>query len=185
MMKKIIKNTKRRIGFTLVELLLVMALMLIFFGFIFSTFYLVNSSHANVVVINDAKDFAALNMDAVTTLIANAEHIVISDSKNQDIADHTDVYYTDSKLYYKFASTEKLAFTYDQHTIADGNDKWKITSTFTKSGTMLIVRLDVVDNASSDTSAYYSLSRTVYLPNITKSEKIEGYSGSVVTFKNF
>jgi len=184
-MRKIIKDTKRHAGFTLVELLLVMAIMLIFFGFVFSTFYLVNSSHAKVVVVNDVKDFTALHMEAITKLIVNADHVVISSDKVTVAAGHTNIYHMNNILNYNNGSGETPAFTYNQYTVAGGGVKWDIFSTFTKSGNMVVIQLDVFDNASSSMTPYYTLTRTVFFPNITKESMIEGGSGDVISYKNF
>lgn len=183
-MRKLAKIIRNRVGFTLVELMLVMALMLIFIGFVFSTFYLVNSSHANVVVINDAKDFASLNMDAISKLVINADKVIISGTAVPS-AGQTSVYFTNSVLFYSNTSGATQAFTYNQYTVAGGSDKWQILSTFTKKGTLLTVQLNVYDNATSPKQLYYTLTRDIYLPNIVKADQITGSSGTVVTYENF
>ena len=183
-MCKITKNMTIRRGFTLIEMLLVLAIMMLFVGFVFSTFYLVNSSHANVVVINDAKDFAALNMEAVSKLVVNAEFVVISNNSST-IAGYTNIYYTGNALYRKNSIIgEKLVFSYADYKVSGGGNKWRIQPTFTASGTMLIIKLDIYDNASGSSTPYYTLTRTVLLPNILKSTQFTGSSGSVITFKD-
>lgn len=185
-MCKITKNMTKRRGFTLIEILLVLAIMMMFVGFVFSTFYLVNSSHANVVVINDAKDFAALNMQAISKLVVNADHIILSDNpSNNDL--QYNIYYNINELYLRenAGGTSSKVFEYEQYKVTGGADKWQIVPTFTKSGAMLIIRLQIIDSANTATP-YYTLTRTLYLPNIARASDIVNDSGSlVITFKNF
>lgn len=185
-MCKITKSMTKRRGFTLIEILLVLAIMMMFVGIVFSTFYLVNSSHANVVVINDAKDFAALNMEAISKLVVNAEFVELSD-ENSINDDYTNIYYIGNALYRK--STEigdnSLVFSYADYKVSGGGNKWRIQPTFTVSGTMLNIKLEVYDNASVSTLPYYTLTRTVLLPNVLKSDQFTEISGSsVIKFKD-
>ena len=176
-MYKIMKRVQSLRGFTLIEMMLAIAIILMMTTLIFSTFYIVNSSHARVAVINDAKDYAALNMDSINRLVVNSEQIKLTDPVPTD---YTKLYYDDSVLKY---GTGEIAF--EQYKLADGRPKWRIKSTYKGVGLMLSVRLDVYDNSTSNLSdvaahPYYTLTRSIYLPN--NNEEIVG-TGSDLYYK--
>lgn len=175
-MSKIRMKFVSRRAFTLIELLLAIAITLIFVSLVFSTFYIVNSSHAKVVVLNDAKDYASLNMDAISNLMINSDKIILSNSQihTADEINYTSIYYdsaTSSILNYSSTSGSAVAFSYDQYTISGGTVKWKVSPTFSKANAHSVkIILDIFDNATNE--LYYSLTRTVYLPNIDKGSAI-------------
>jgi len=190
-MRKIAKKMTKRRGFTLIEILLVLAIMVMFISIIFSTFYLVNASHANVVVINDARDFAALNMEAISKLVVNAEYVVLSSDSNTNKIGYTNIYYnidagpTYNDLYIKNTGVVgSPVFSYADYKVSGGGNKWRIQPTFTPSGTMLTIKLEVFDNASGSATPYYTLTRTVLLPNVLKSSQftVTSAPSSVITF---
>jgi len=171
-MYKIMKRVQSLRGFTLIEMMLAIAIILMMTTLIFSTFYIVNSSHARVAVINDAKDYAALNMDSINRLVINSRQIKLTDPGTTD---YTKLYYVNSVLKY---GADNTAFSYEQYKLADGiTNKWLIIPTYKGVGLMLSVRLDVYDNSTSN--LYYTLTRSIYLPNNT--EKIVG-TGSDLYF---
>ena len=190
-----INTCKSKRGFTLVELVLVMAITLIFVTIGFAVFSIVNTSHARVAVLNDAKDFAALNMQAIENLTADASEIELLSSPVSQ-AGCISVYFTknastkESVLWYLTDSGSAVrAFDYGQYFI-NGNTtrKWSILTSqpiFTTTGTtgIIHVKLQVVDNASGN--VYYTLSKDLIFLNITTADAVTGSSGTVIKVKNY
>lgn len=195
-MRKVSKRKSHaRCGFTLLEIVLVMAILLIFISVVYSTFYIVNASHANVAVINDAKDFAALNMQAIENLTVNANSIKITNDPALVAGDagYTAIYFVtdaatkESILYYhKDGSSVTRAFDLSQYTIQGGTKKkWSVNATFTnpsKQG-VITVKLDIIDNSTGD--VYYTLQKDLLFLNVKSNTDINGTSGSVIKIKSY
>lgn len=188
-------SDKSKHGFTLVELVLVMGITLIFVAIIFAVFSIVNTSHARVAVLNDAKDFAALNMQAIENLTSDASEVELLASPVSQ-ADCISVYFTkdgatkESILYYLDDSGAAVrAFDYGQYTIKGGAEKkWSILTTqpiFTTTATTGIIRvkLQVVDNASG--TVYYTLTKDMIFLNILTANAVTNPSGIVIKVKNY
>ncbi len=195
-MRKVSKTKSHvRSGFTLLEIVLVMAILLIFISVVYSTFYIVNASHANVAVINDAKDFASINMQAIVNLTVNANSVKISNDPNLIAGDagYTAIYFVtdattkESVLYYhKDGSAVTKAFDLSQYTINGGaKNKWSVQATFTnpsKTG-IITVKLDIIDNSTGN--VYYTLQKDLLLLNVKTNTDITGTSGSVIKIKTY
>ena len=184
-----------RSGFTLLEIVLTLAILLILLSVVFSTFYIVNASHANIAVINDAKDFASINMQAIENLTVNANSIRISsdptlvagDAEYAAIYFVTDPTTKESILYYhKDGSAAKRAFDLTQYTIDGGaKKKWSVQATFTnpsKTG-IVTVKLDIIDNSTG--TVYYTLQKDLLFLNAKTNTAITGTSGSVLKIKTY
>jgi len=181
-MRKISKNSCSKRAFTLIEMMLAIAISMLFVTLIFATFYIVNSSHAKVAVINDAKDFASLNMNAISNMIINSDFILLSNvSIPSDVnRNYLSVFYdssTSSVLWYRTANNSGVAFTYDQYTVTGGTVKWKISPSFSKDSAHSVkVNLDIIDNSTG--TVYYTLTKTIFLANVINDTGI-AYSGVV------
>ncbi len=190
-MIKICKKSGKR-GFTLIEMLITLAIVMILISYVFATFYIVNSSHAETIVLNDAKDYAELNMKAIKNLTINASNVILSNTSALQAGEsgYTSVYIVtngttkDSVLYYlKDGSPETKAFDYSQYTAGAGLKKWSINPTFSKvSDSSIHIKLEIIDNASKKT--YYILESDLALNNASGSTSITGTSGSVIKVKN-
>jgi len=195
-MRKVNKRKNHvRSGFTLLEIVLTMAILLILLSVVYSTFYIVNASHANIAVINDAKDFASINMQAIENLTVNANNIKISNDPLLVAGDagYAAIYFEtatttkESVLYYhKDGLAAKNAFDLTQYTIDGGaKKKWSVLATFTnpsKKG-VITVKLDIVDNSTG--KIYYTLQKDLLLLNIKSNTDITGTSGSVIKIKTY
>jgi prepilin-type N-terminal cleavage/methylation domain-containing protein len=188
------KNTKTskssRKAFTLLELILVIAIMVIVIPMIYGTFYLIQVSHARVVVINDAKDYASLNAMAIDNVIANASAATASGSVG---GGYTAAIYIDSAsgdLYLKQGTGAAVrAFDYPQYHIADGSQKWKLNIVFTvdSSSKTVTYTIKVLDSSKPvGSNVTYSIESSVYLPNGNRkdTEMLVSSSGSVLNFSN-
>lgn len=173
-MRKISKNSCSKRAFTLIEMMLAIAISMLFVTLIFATFYIVNSSHAKVAVINDAKDFASLNMNAISNMIINSDYILLSNvSISSDPSDvnihYLSVFYdlSTNKLSRGTTANPTVVFAYDQYKVTSGTVKWKIIPTFSiDSAHSVKVNLDIIDNSTETVTPYYTLTKTIFLANV-------------------
>lgn len=174
-MHKIAKNSTKKSGFTLIEIVLVMAILVILLSVVYATFYIINSSHARVAVMNDAKDYAYLNMAAIENLVTNANGIILTTTATKyplaGEVGYTSLYFNNGALMSATSSTATaIVFTYPQYTVNTSGgvvSKWGIVSTYTRNadGT-LKVKLEIMDNAVSPATVYYTLEKDLILLNI-------------------
>lgn len=192
-MHKKVKNSTNQHGFTLIEIVLVMAILLILLSIVYATFLIVNNSHAQVAVINDAKDFAYMNMAVIENEIVNANGIILSTTANKfplEEPGYTSLYFDNGVLMRATSSSSTASvFTYPQFTVSTASGpkpKWGVTATYSKNmDNTLKVNLKIIDNATGTESGYYTLEKDIILLNINDSTKIYGASGSVVKYINF
>lgn len=180
------KHNKR--GFTLIEMMLAIGIMMIMISAVFATFSMVNTAHAKVALINDAKDYASLNMQAITYLVEGADKVRLS-SETAFLSvtdnDYTDGIYFDAAgvLYHDTRTSHSAAFTYSQYTVSNGaKNKWTIVPTFTVDSLMVRVKLDVMDNSKSPAVVFYTLTKSIYLPNMSTGSNIKGTTGTVLKY---
>jgi len=195
-MRKTVKNSTNPHGFTLIEIVLVMAILLILLSVVYATLFIVNSSHAQVAVINDAKDYAYLNMAVIEKNIVNANDIILSPTNSllAGEAEYTSLYFSinivgvpDGVLMRDTSSASTAAFTYPQYNVSTSSGtktKWNVNATYSwNPDDTLKVNLKIFDNATK--SVYYTLEKDIILLNITDSTKISGAPGTVVKYKNY
>jgi|LSQX01.3.fsa_nt_gb uncharacterized protein (UPF0333 family) len=187
-MRKLTRKSLSKKAFTLLEVVLAMAITIIVIPLIFGTFYLIHESHAKVAVINDAKDFASLNSTAINNLLVNASSARASGSVD---GAYVATIYADSNgdLYIRQAGSTSKAFEYPHYTLADGTQKWRIELNFQVNPFSKTVdyTIDVYDNSNpSATEPYYKLESSVFLPNGNRvdTEQLEPGSGSYINFSN-
>ena len=173
-------------GFTLIELVLVMGITVLFIAIAYATLYIVNTSHAHIAVMNDAKDFADLNMRAIENLLVDAVSVKLTDTSTlgSDDAGYTSVFFKHdnsqikpgtnlmwgSALFYRAdgSSQDTLAFSWDPYTIKGGTiSKWAVlwnTPIFTATSTpgIIHVKLQIVDNATATDPANTTSPGKVY-----------------------
>lgn len=186
-MRKIIrKSAHSKKAFTLLEIILAMAIMVIVIPMVFGTFYLIYRSHAEVTVLNDAKDYASLNVLAINNLVENASAAKAAGSfegANYMAA----IYVYGGELWVTDGSTPHQAFDYPQYTLADGTKKWDIGVSFTVLPASKTVEytVTVYDNANPGIP-YYTLDTSIYLPNGNRSdtEVLEASSGAWLNYSN-
>lgn len=189
-------NCKSTHGFTLIELVLVMAITTIFVVIVFAVFSIVNTSHARVAVLNDAKDYAALNMQAIENLTADAIEVELLTVVPVSQAGCISVYFTkgatskESVLWYIDDIGEHRAFDYGQYSINSDVRKWSILTlttqpifTTTSTQGVVHVNLQVVDNSTD--KVCYTLSKDLIFLNIKSATSIKNPSGTVIKVKNF
>ncbi|MBN1892556.1 MAG: hypothetical protein JW780_07225 [Clostridiales bacterium] len=168
------KTNSSRKAFTLIEIILAVAIMIIIIPMIYGTFYLIQVSHARVVVMNDARDFASLNAMAIDNILANTSAATASDS---GVGGYAAALYVDSSsgvLFVQQGSGAAVpAFDYPQYNLADGKQKWKLDITFQVNSSSQTVDyvIEVLDNAKpTGSDPYFTLRSSVYLPNGNRNE---------------
>ena len=163
-----------------------MAITVLFIAITFATLYIVNTSHAHVAVMNDAKDYADLNMRAIENLLVDAVSVKLTDTPTlgSDDTGYTSVFFKHdnslikagtylkwgSALYYHAAgsSLDTLAFSWDPYTIKGGTiSKWAVlwnTPIFTTTSTpgIIHVKLQIVDNSTDADPANNTTPGKVY-----------------------
>jgi len=188
-MRKSDKNSTNPRGFTLIEIVLVMAILIILLSVVFATFFIVNSSHARVAVINDAKDYAYLNMAAIENDVVNASGIILATTANNfpvaGETGYTSLYFDNGVLMRATSSSSKAAvFAYPQYTVTTASGtkpKWGVLAAYSKNtDDTLKVNLKIIDNATS--SVFYTLDKNIILLNITD---FTGSEGAVVKYINY
>jgi type II secretory pathway pseudopilin PulG len=197
-MRKVSFVKSKKPGFTLLEIVLVMLILVFMIGIFFAVFNVINVSHAKVAVMNDAKDYVELNMEAVTNLIVNSQKIKFTNdptwSVGVDDANTMSLYFdsynslgTSGYLYFvgKGVTSPAPVFSYDQYKVSSGKNKWYINATFAISPTnskIVIVKLVVMDNSSAPATPYKggTLIRSIYVPNLVYSSLTDGTTGSVM-----
>lgn len=192
-MRRFLKGKKK--GFTLIEILLAMAIMIIMMTIVWGTFAIINQSHANVVVVNDAKDFAEFYMEAINSVVSNSSALTVESKTLPGGAQPSgggysrSIYIDPTTGVLKFwdGATLKDALNIQQFKVSTAGgekNKWIIDPIFRLDGDTLFVELKVIDN--SDNTLYTTLKRTLYLSNLTKVTASTG-DGNVIFFttKNF
>jgi len=192
-MQSIFKGVQKRHpknGFTLLELMIVMAIMMLFITFIFGTFYIVNASHARVAVLDDAKELATLDMNAIENLIINGNDIVITNDTAALPGYTVITFNANSELTYNGT----VAFPFQQYTIntASANkNKWDVSATFVRNaaGNAVDVTITLKDRSKNPSSppVYYKLSKTILLLNVKNlagSQITSGITGSTIKCKS-
>ncbi len=168
----------RKHGFTLIEILIAMAIMVVMMTIVWGTFLIINTSHANVVVVNDAKDYAELNMTGIANMLANADLVKASSYPAVTInateagEGYTKSAYfdpTSSDLMYYNGGVLTVGIHFDQFTVVDSatgvsKNKWIVRPTYQINNSSITVTLQVYDN--SDNELYYTLTRTIFMPNV-------------------
>ena len=188
MHKKTRKSFSSQKAFTLIEIILAVAIMIIIIPMIYGTFYLVQVSHARVVVLNDARDFASLNAMAIDNILANTSAAIASDSGVGGYAAALYVDSTSGVLFVQQGSGAAVpAFDYPQYNLADGKQKWKLDITFQVNSSSQTVDyvIEVLDNAKpTGSDPYFTLRSSVYLPNGNRNETelLVSSSGARINF---
>lgn len=169
------KNNLKRIGFTLLEMVLVIAILLMISGYIVSTFTIVNRSHLRVTTVNDMHDYASLTLRAIENNICNATKIAASGSDGHTIScgsGDTAVKLDGNPILSNFQQYKAQA--------ANGTikDKWELTMTYSvnQAKKLVTVTITLKDNYTGNVS--YTDSKTIYCPSC----KSMAGSGSTLWF---
>lgn len=167
-MIRICKNkTSKKAGFTLLEMVLVIAIMTIMYGYLYATFKTVAHSHLKVTLVNDMHDYASLSLKAIENKLCNATTIGVGD----------DIKVEDSS-YVSINDANALPGFTQYHT-ATGLPRWSLAlkiTTDSASKTVTVV-LEMTDNGQPSAGVAYSDSITVYLP-AAKPENIDNLNGA-------
>lgn len=149
------KNSKsRRIGFTLLEMVIVLAIMLMMFTYLVATFQVVEKGHTGVAMINDLHDFASMNLKAIANNLCNATSVG-SSGRTISVADSNHV----------VVDSNSLLPSYRQYPGNANGARWMVKLAFTThSDTKIIdVKIELYDSKDGNSLAYTD-SMSVYCP---------------------
>lgn len=168
-MTRICKNKgAKKAGFTLLEMVLVIAIMMMMSFYLYSTFKVVNYSHLKVTVVNDMHDYASLTLKAIENHLCNATTI----DGNADIK-------LDGNSEYVLINNANALPGFTQYHTGSGQAKWGLKLYFTTdpaSKTITVV-LEMTDNAHPSSGVAYTDSTVIYLAGC-KVENIETLTNS-------
>ena len=167
-MIRMYKNRKnRKAGFTLLEMVLVIAIMMMMSFYLYSTFRTVNYSHLKVTVINDMHDYASLTLKAIENHLCNATSIKKGDAIQ-----------VDEKGEYVLINNANALPGFTQYHAGADKAKWGVTLKFYTDSTSRTVRvvLELRDNAYPASGIAYTDEVIVYCPSCkaAKMEKLNG-----------
>lgn len=168
-MIRICKNkTSKKAGFTLLEMVLVIAIMMIMSFYLYATFKTVAHSHLKVTLVNDMHDYASLSLKAIENNLCNATKIGAGDDIKLDL----------NSSYVMIKEANALPGFTQYHT-ATGQPRWSLnlkitTDSVSKTATVV---LELTDNGVPSADVAYSDSIVVYLP-AAKPENIASLNGA-------
>lgn len=167
-MRKVCK-TKR--AFTLVEVMLAVAIIALTAGIFFSLILVVMKSHVNVVTTNDVADFALLNARALENTVVNAK--TIGEGSNKISVQGN-----------KLCKNGTPLFDLDQYKVEPGDqDKWQMTFNYEiNENGLCTYSINLKDNSSTAVEGLnkynYTYNGSVYVPHATVTES----SGSTLCY---
>ena len=161
-MRRISKKTSlRKIGFTLLEMVLVLAIICMMSFYLFSTFKVVNYSHLKVAVVNDMHDFASLNLQAISNALCNST--TVSSGSNIKV---------DSSGDFVVLNGSNILPGYVQYHVGGTQAKWGVTLKITTIPDSRVVRvaIELTDRAQPASGVAYHDEVFVYCPGCVEME---------------
>lgn len=168
------KYNKSRKGFTLLEVVLAIAIMMLTASVFFSLILVVVKSHTNVVAANDMADFAMLNGRAIENAVINSKSIGESGSKKIKVTGN------------RICKGAIPLVSMEQYEIIPSNDKWEISVSFRSEAAtrMVYYTITLKDQANKidGINKYtYTYSGSVYIPHGT----VKDSSGDTLLVKDW
>jgi type II secretory pathway pseudopilin PulG len=167
-MIRLYKNKKnRKAGFTLLEMVLVIAIMMMMSFYLYSTFRTVNYSHLKVTVVNDMHDYASLTLKAIQNNLCNATSVKKGDTIK-----------VDEKGEYVLINGNNALPGFSQYHAGSDKAKWGVTLKFytDKPSRTVRVVIELKDNAYPASGIAYTDEVTVYCPSC-KSANMDTLNG--------
>lgn len=157
-MQKVLKSKlsiRSKIGFTLIEMMLVIAILMITVGAFFSLIVVIKSGYVRAAAMNDLVDYASLNARAIDNKLINAQAIGTGSSAiksvNGQLCDESG----------------RAIINYNQYETNGTNGdqvKWRTETIFSVNAAGLVsYTIKVYDNY--DNSNVYTLSGSVWVPH--------------------
>lgn len=170
---RMIKKNKR--AFTLVEMMLAVAIIIMTSGVFFSLIITVMKSHTNVAATNDVADFALLNAKAFENTVINAKEVGSGSNKIYVNANN------------QLSKNGTALFNLNQYKVEpDGNDKWAVDFSYTLDENGLCNYTIKLSDASTITMEgivkyVYTYKGSVYIPHA----KSTAASGSTFAYTDY
>ena len=148
------QSSARRIGFTLLEMVIVLAIMLMLFTYLVATFQVIEKGHTGVAMINDLHDYASMNLKAIANNLCNSTSIG-STGKTISVADGNHV----------VVDSNKLLPSYTQYPGNANGARWALRLSFTTDSArkMVYVTINMYDSKEGNSLAY-SDNISIYCP---------------------
>lgn len=163
------RYNKSKKGFTLLEVMLAIAIMAMCAGVFFSLILVVVKSHTNVVAANDMEDYAILNARAFENSIINCRKINVSESGSKKIRIFKN----------KLVKNNVPLFNLQQYNIIPSGEKWKVSFACKVSADGTVeYKFVLTDNAAatSGINKYtYTYENTVYVPHCEEINATTGW----------
>lgn len=172
-------RTKNRKGFTLIEMVLVIAITMIIIPMVLATFIIIHRSHENVIFTNDAKDFAYLNQRTIDNILVNAVRAETS-SNTTPVAGYSVIHVEDG---HQLMVNDTPAFSYQHYPdpSGSGEPKWYMEIEFIAQGNNTVdYTIHIFDRDTGE--QFYQLHTSSYLPNAAPDDIIDGGATSSLMF---
>ncbi len=168
------KYNKSRKGFTLLEVVLAIAIMMLTASVFFSLILVVVKSHTNVVAANDMADFAMLNGRAIENAIINSKSVGDSGGKTIKVKGN------------RVCKGATPLLSMEQYEIIPSNDKWEISVSFksdaaTRTVYYTVTLKDQANKIDGVNKYTYTYSGSVYIPHGT----VKDSSGSSIVVSDW
>ena len=148
------QSNSRRIGFTLLEMVIVLAIMLMLFTYPVATFQVIEKGHTGTAMINDLHDYASMNLKAIANNLCNATSVG-STGKTISVASGNHV----------VVDSNKLLPSYTQYPGNANGARWALGLSFTTDSArkMVYVTIKLYDSKEGNALAYTD-NISVYCP---------------------
>ncbi|MCR5804856.1 MAG: type II secretion system GspH family protein [Clostridia bacterium] len=167
------RRNKSKKGFTLLEVMLAVAIMAMCAGIFFSLILVVVKSHTNVVAANDMEDYAILNARAFENSIINCQKVNVSGSGSKTI-----------KIFKnKLVKNNIPLFNLQQYDIVPSGDKWKVEFQCKVNANGVVeYKFTLTDRAGSMqgiNNYTYVYENTVYVPHCKEINATSGWVSEI------
>ena len=164
-MRRISKNSaSRKVGFTLLEMVLVLAILCMMSFYLFSTFKVVNYSHLKVAVVNDMHDFASLNLHAISNALCNST--TVGSGSNIEVDDDGDNV---------LLNGSKILPGYVSYHVGGTVNKWGVSLKITTYPDSKVVKvaIELTDRAQPASGVAYHDEVFVYCPGCVEMDELD------------
>ena len=162
-MRRVSKKSSRK-GFTLLEMVLVLAIICMMSFYLFSTFKVVNYSHLKVAVVNDMHDFASLNLQAISNALCNSTSV----SAGSNIK-------VDGSGDFVALNSDNILPGFVQYHVGGVQAKWGVALKITTYPESRVVRvaIELTDRAQPSSGVAYRDEVFVYCPGCVEMEELD------------
>lgn len=172
------KFKSKKIGFTLIEAVLVIAITVIVVPMILATFIIIQRSYFTVLKTNDARDFAYLNQRAIDNVLVNSTQAIITNDSSSAAGS---VLRISDEVYLTIDGTD--IFDYSFYTDEAGEPIWIVEIDFQAAPTTRSVNYDIKVIERTTNDVYYTLTGSTFMPNADSADILsagDGHNSGVI-----